>query len=503
MYAGRDRRAGPDRRSLPRDAASLYAAALRRRRPTSSRVTTSSRSRAFRLGSTQAPGCPFRSALRQRRGTLRRRASRLRTLGEIARGRLPLRDLAGARAVPAHRARRPLLEVEGLVVRYPVPRGISGVLLRVRTRFVHAVSGVSFSVDRGELVALVGESGCGKTTTAQAVLRLVRPEPGACASTASTSRRSGITICGSSAAGCRSSTRIRTSRSIPASACRATVAEPLLVHKIGSRGERRGPSTMRSSRSGSRRQSSSASRYPHELSGGQSQRVALAASLALEPELLVADEPVSMLDVSVRAGILGSSTSCAISGLAVLMITHDLSTAARFADRICVMYLGRIVEEGPGAGRHRIPAAPVHEGTPLGRSAPGSPQARDCSDSYAARRRTRSMCRPVAASIRGARSRSRRARRASPSWKQLREGPTIEPPVFSLTSRQAPGAARKRSRYCSRRGMVRSKRRSTWPMPSGPSSDAMTSMTTWYRADVERKLRCASVVADASGHSIE
>jgi peptide/nickel transport system ATP-binding protein len=88
-------------------------------------------------------------------------------------------------------------------------------------------------------------------------------------------------------------------------------------------------------------------RYPHELSGGQRQRVAVAAALVLEPRLLVADEPVSMLDVSVRAGILRLLDGLRKDGLGILMITHDLSTAARFADRIAVMYLGRIVEEGP------------------------------------------------------------------------------------------------------------------------------------------------------------
>jgi oligopeptide/dipeptide ABC transporter ATP-binding protein len=99
-------------------------------------------------------------------------------------------------------------------------------------------------------------------------------------------------------------------------------------------------------------------RYPHELSGGQRQRVAIAASLVLEPRLLVADEPVSMLDVSVRAGILRLLDGLRDGGLGILMITHDLSTAARFSDRIAVMYLGRIVEEGPAQEVVRNPRHP-------------------------------------------------------------------------------------------------------------------------------------------------
>ena len=99
-------------------------------------------------------------------------------------------------------------------------------------------------------------------------------------------------------------------------------------------------------------------RYPHELSGGQRQRVAIAAALVLEPKLLVADEPVSMLDVSVRAGILSLLDGLRKSGLGILMITHDLSTAAHFADRIAVMYLGRIVEEGPAREVVRNPQHP-------------------------------------------------------------------------------------------------------------------------------------------------
>ena len=126
-----------------------------------------------------------------------------------------------------------------------------------------------------------------------------------------------------------------------------TVAEPLVIHKIGSNSERGLAVEHALEQVGLAPAELFANRFPHELSGGQRQRVAIAASLVLAPDLLVADEPVSMLDVSVRAGILGILDELRGQGLAVLMITHDLSTAARFADRICVMYLGRIVEEGP------------------------------------------------------------------------------------------------------------------------------------------------------------
>src|SRR5205085_9653964 len=131
----------------------------------------------------------------------------------------------------------------------------------------------------------------------------------------------------------------------------ATVEEPMQVRGVGgSRAGRRERVIDALARAGLTPPELYLDRYPHELSGGQRQRVAIAASLVLDPELLVADEPVSMLDVSVRAGILSLLDGLRRdAGMGILMITHDLSTAAHFADRIAVMYLGRIVEEGPAS----------------------------------------------------------------------------------------------------------------------------------------------------------
>jgi oligopeptide/dipeptide ABC transporter ATP-binding protein len=139
---------------------------------------------------------------------------------------------------------------------------------------------------------------------------------------------------------------------------RSTVEEPLLVHGVGSRAERRRLVEEALSRAGLTPPELYVDRFPHELSGGQRQRVAIASSLVLDPELLVADEPVSMLDVSVRAGVLRLLDGLRQEGLGILMITHDLSTAAHFANRIAVMYLGRIVEEGPARELVRNPQHP-------------------------------------------------------------------------------------------------------------------------------------------------
>jgi oligopeptide/dipeptide ABC transporter ATP-binding protein len=253
----------------------------------------------------------------------------------------------------------PLLEVEDLVVRYPVARGLVGTLARHPRLDVHAVEGVSLLLREGELLALVGESGCGKTTTAQAVLRLVDPVSGVI-------RFEGRDI---TALRARALRPLRRRLQIvyqdpyesldPRLRVRAAVEEPLLVHGLGgSKAEREQHVIDALARVELSPPELFLDRYPHELSGGQRQRVAIAAGLVLEPRLLVADEPVSMLDVSVRAGVLQLLDGLRQGGLAILMITHDLSTAARYADRIAVMYLGRIVEEGSAADVVRNPQHP-------------------------------------------------------------------------------------------------------------------------------------------------
>ncbi len=242
-----------------------------------------------------------------------------------------------------------LLDVADLRARYPVRRSIADRLARRPRHWVRAVDGVSFSLRRGEMVALVGESGCGKTTTAQTILRMVESAGGT------------ITVDGQDITAL-SQRRLRPLRRgiqmvyqdpyeslDPRFRVRQTVAEPLLVHGLGAtRRERDELVAGALERAGLAPAQLYLDRHPHELSGGQRQRVAIAAALALDPVLLLADEPVSMLDVSVRAGVLALLDGLRRDGrLGVLMITHDLSTAAHFADRIAVMYLGRIVEYGP------------------------------------------------------------------------------------------------------------------------------------------------------------
>jgi oligopeptide/dipeptide ABC transporter ATP-binding protein len=241
----------------------------------------------------------------------------------------------------------PLLAVEDLVVHYPLPRGLFGTVARRPTRQVVAVDGVSFTVGRGELLALVGESGCGKTTTALTVLRLVQ----ATAGRVSFGGRDITSVSHRSLRPLRRSMQIIYQDPYESLDPRFTVhdaiEEPMLIHGVGGSANARKELVREAlARVELTPPELFLARYPHELSGGQRQRVAIAAGIVLGPELLVADEPVSMLDVSVRAGVLNLLDRLKQEGLGILMITHDLSTAARYADRIAVMYLGRIVELG-------------------------------------------------------------------------------------------------------------------------------------------------------------
>jgi peptide/nickel transport system ATP-binding protein len=254
----------------------------------------------------------------------------------------------------------PLLEVRDLVTTFPVRRGLVGALLRRPHEAVHAVDGLSLSVDKGEMVALVGESGCGKTTTAQTIMRQVDATSGSVIFEG----RDITTLDAGDMRPLRRRMQIIYQDPYesldPRFRVRDAVLEPLVVHGLaGSKSEREIKLVDAMSRAGLTPPELYLDRYPHELSGGQRQRVAIAASLMLDPELLVADEPVSMLDVSVRAGVLTLLDGLRSKGdMGILMITHDLSTAAHFADRIIVMYLGRIVEEGPAREVVRNPQHP-------------------------------------------------------------------------------------------------------------------------------------------------
>jgi oligopeptide/dipeptide ABC transporter ATP-binding protein len=243
-----------------------------------------------------------------------------------------------------------VLKVSDLRTLFPISRGIVGTLLARPRRYVHAVDGVSFSISRGEILGLVGESGSGKTTTALNALGLVEHTKGE------------ILFNGQSIpelVKSRERSRLRRQMQVvfqdpyealnPRQTVFATVAEPLEVHRlVKNREEKIERVKAALDAAGLKPPETFLDRYPQELSGGQRQRLVIAGALVLNPELLIADEPVSMLDVSIRAEILNLLLQLRDErGITILYITHDLATAAYFTDRVAVMYLGRIVEIGP------------------------------------------------------------------------------------------------------------------------------------------------------------
>ncbi|MDT0345000.1 ABC transporter ATP-binding protein [Streptomyces litchfieldiae] len=246
-----------------------------------------------------------------------------------------------------------LLRVTDLVVNFPV-RG--GGLVRRVTGQVQAVSGVSFAVGRGETLGVVGESGCGKSTTGRAVLQLIRPTSGS------------VTFEGQEITGLTGARLRQVQRSAgmvfqdpyaslnPRLPVNDIVAEPL---KVAGRWRDGGKARVAELLELVGLSPEHGNRYPHEFSGGQRQRVGIARALALQPRLLVLDEPVSALDVSVQAGVVNLLEDIQDRlGVAYVFIAHDLSVVRHISDRVAVMYLGKVVETGSRDDVYERPSHP-------------------------------------------------------------------------------------------------------------------------------------------------
>jgi len=248
-------------------------------------------------------------------------------------------------------APEPLLVATGLVKEFPIRGGF----WQRQVASVSAVSGVDVAVDKGQTLGLVGESGCGKSTTARMLLRLIEPTAGSIRF-----RGQEITTMGS-----REMRRLRRHMQLvfqdpyaslnPRLSVGQIVAEPLKIHGLSEGRDEKVASLM--DRVGLKPEHMN--RFPHEFSGGQRQRVGIARALALDPELIVLDEPVSALDVSIQAGVINLLEELQDDlGLAYVFIAHDLSVVRHIADRVSIMYLGTVVENGETEVVYNHPAHP-------------------------------------------------------------------------------------------------------------------------------------------------
>ncbi|EWY40992.1 glutathione ABC transporter ATP-binding protein [Skermanella stibiiresistens SB22] len=267
-------------------------------------------------------------------------------LGDMAGSTGPRRfaDDAGDRIETVKPQRKPILEVRDLVTRFPVKGGF----LSRHVGNVHAVERVSFTVREGETLALVGESGCGKSTTGRSILRLVEPAAGSV-------RFDGqdiLTLDKKALQAARRKIQMIFQDPFgsldPRQTVGSAIAEPMLLHGVATKREVREKVAYLLHRVGL--EPGHATRFPHEFSGGQRQRLCIARALALQPKLVIADEAVSALDVSIKAQVIDLLLDLQDEfNLAYLFISHDMAVVERVSHRVAVMYLGEIVEIGPRA----------------------------------------------------------------------------------------------------------------------------------------------------------
>ena len=306
-------------------------------------------------GRRAAPGRPGPHGLRRVRGAARRGGGRPRGDARWPPRGDRARDSGGS---GGRRRRRPLLQLRNLVKEFPIT---SGAILQRKVSSVKAVSDVSFSVPAGTTFGLVGESGCGKTTIGKMIVALEKPNSGE------------ITLNGEDVSKLRGGDLRRKRRDLqlmfqdphssldPRMRVGAIIGEPLAVQGLGSKRAQRDRVFELLGEVGLPR--NAVERYPHEFSGGQRQRIGLARALTLNPRLIVADEPVSALDVSIRAQVLNLMKRLQAShGLTYVVISHDLAVVKYMAERIGVMYLGKLVELGSAQDIYERAAHPYTAG---------------------------------------------------------------------------------------------------------------------------------------------